>query len=123
MRPRHLELTAFGPYPGTVRIDFDELARDGLFLVHGPTGAGKTSLLDGMTYALYGGVAGTRRNDRLRSDHADPRVQTAVAFEFSLRGTDYRVTRVPPHERAKRTGSGQIQVQTPAFSMTLERRT
>ena len=106
MRPRLLELTAFGPYAGTVRIDFGAFGDDGLFLVHGPTGAGKTTLLDGLTYALYGGVAGTRRSDRLRSDHADPRVATAVALEFSLHGDDYRVTRVPPHERAKKTGPG-----------------
>ena len=106
MRPRRLELSAFGPYPGDVELDFDDLAGEGLFLVHGPTGAGKTSLLDAMTYALYGGVAGARRNDRLRSDHADPRTTTSVAFEFCLRGRDYRITRVPPHERAKKTGTG-----------------
>lgn len=106
MRPRLLELTAFGPYAGDVRLDFDELAGEGLFLVSGPTGAGKTSLLDAMTYALYGGVAGARRTDRLRSDHADPRAVTTVAFEFDLRGRDYRITRTPPHERAKKTGPG-----------------
>ncbi|MPZ71988.1 MAG: AAA family ATPase [Nitriliruptorales bacterium] len=120
MRPRYLGLTAFGPYAGTVRIDFDDLAADGLFLVHGATGAGKTSILDGMTYALYGGVAGTRRNDRLRSDHADPRVQTAVAFEFSLHGNDYRLTRVPPHERAKKAGAGTTR-QKPKATLSVRR--
>ena len=106
MRPHRLELSAFGPYPGDVALDFDDLAGEGLFLVHGPTGAGKTSLLDAMTFALYGGVAGARRIDRLRSDHADLRAVTSVAFEFGLRGQDYRITRVPPHERAKKTGTG-----------------
>jgi exonuclease SbcC len=120
MRPRLLEVTAFGPFPGTVRVDFSELADHGLFLVRGPTGAGKTSLLDAMTYALYGGVAGTRRVDRLRSDHAAPQVHTAVAFEFSLRGEEYRVTRVPPHERAKKTGTGLTKQKAKA---TLSRHT
>lgn len=120
MRPRLLELTAFGPYPGTVRIDFDQLADDGLFVVHGPTGAGKTSLLDAMTYALYGGVAGTRRNDRLRSDHAEPHTTTAVALELALRGEDFRVTRVPPHERAKKTGSGMT-AQKPKATLSVRR--
>ena len=120
MRPRLLELTAFGPYAGTVRIDFGDLGDDGLFLVHGPTGSGKTSILDGMTYALYGGVAGTRRPDRLRSDHADPRTPTAVSFEFSLRGTDYRITRTPPHQRAKKSGSGMTQ-QKPKATLSIAR--
>ena len=109
MRPRLLELTAFGPYAGTVRIDFGDLGGDGLFLVHGPTGAGKTSILDAMTYALYGGVTGTRRADRLRSDHADPHTTTSVALEFTLRGRDYRVTRTPAHQRAKKSGRGVTQ--------------
>ncbi len=117
MRPRRLELTAFGPYAGTVRIDFDDLASNGLFLIHGPTGAGKTSLLDGMVYALYGGVPGTRRNDRLRSDHADPHTTTTVAFEFTLRGRDYRITRTPPHERAKKTGKG-LTAQKPKATLS-----
>src|SRR5688500_4132217 len=66
VRPRRLEITAFGPYADTVRLDFNLLAAEGLFLISGPTGAGKTSLLDAMTYALYGGVAGSRQVDRLR---------------------------------------------------------
>ena len=106
MRPRRLELSAFGPYPRTVAIDFDRVAAEGLFLIHGPTGAGKTSLLDALTFALYGGVPGDRQVDRLRSDHAVPATTTSVALEFSLRGRDYRITRMPPHERAKKTGRG-----------------
>ena len=106
MRPRRLELTAFGPYPGSICLDFDTLAAEGLFVIFGPMGSGKTFLLDAMTYALYGTVPGERQPDRLRSDHADPREQTAVAFEFCVRGDDYRITRVPPHQRAKKTGTG-----------------
>ena len=118
MRPRRLELTAFGPYPEAVSLDFDALGGDGLFLIHGPTGAGKSSLLDAITYALYGGVPGTRRPDGLRSDHADPRTPTSVAFEFTLRGTDYRVTRVPPHERAKKSGTGTT-MQKPKATLSV----
>ena len=120
MRPQLLELTAFGPYAGTVRIDFGDLGDDGLFLVHGPTGAGKTSILDAMTYALYGGVSGTRRPDRLRSDHADPHTTTTVTLEFTLRGDDYRVTRTPPHQRAKKSGSGFTQ-QKPKATLSVRR--
>ena len=118
MRPQLLELTAFGPYAGTVRIDFGDLGGDGLFLVHGPTGAGKTSILDAMTYALYGGVTGTRRPDRLRSDHADPHTTTSVALEFCLRGRDYRITRTPPHQRAKKAGTGVTQ-QKPKATLSV----
>ena len=119
MRPRRLEITAFGPYAEAVTLDFDVLAEEGLFLIHGPTGGGKTSLLDAMTYALYGRPAGDRGIDRLRSDHADPETESRVAFEFCLRGQDYRVSRVPQHERAKRTGRGTTQQKPKA---TLARR-
>lgn len=119
MRPRRLEIAAFGPFAGTETVDFDGLAEAGLFLVSGPTGAGKTSLLDAISYALYGSVPGDRRTDRLRSDHASPRLDTEIAFEFSLGGDDWRVTRKPPHERAKRRGNGTT-VQKP--TATLSRR-
>jgi len=119
MRPRRLEIAAFGPYAGGVMLDFDTLAEEGLFLIHGPTGGGKTSLLDAMTYALYGRPASDRGIDRLRSDHAGPQIESRVAFEFCLRGQDYRVTRVPQHERAKRSGTGTTQQKPKA---TLARR-
>ena len=63
MRLHKLTLTAFGPYPGTEVVDFDELARDGLFLLHGDTGAGKTALLDAVAFALFGAVPGMRALD------------------------------------------------------------
>lgn len=116
MRPRRLVLTAFGPFGGTVDLDFGQLDDAGLFLVHGPTGAGKTSILDGITYALYGEVGGGRQRDRLRSDHAGEYVGTAVAFEFSLRGEDWRVTREPKQERARRRGTGTT-VQAPTATL------
>ena len=107
MRPRRLEATAFGPFATRVEVDFDRLADAGLFLIHGETGAGKTSLLDAMCFALYGSVPGVRTADDLRSDHAArASTETTVSLEFSLRGDDWRVTRTPPHERPKRRGSG-----------------
>ena len=72
MRLHSLSLSAFGPFAGTVDLDLDDVARDGLFLLWGPTGAGKTTLLDAVVFALYGTVPGARGEEkRLRSDHAD----------------------------------------------------
>ena len=73
MRPHRLEITAFGPFADTAIVDFDDLAAAGLVLLHGDTGAGKTSVLDALGYALYGEVPGVRGIKRLRSDHADAR--------------------------------------------------
>lgn len=106
MRPLRLELSAFGPFPGSEVVDFTSLAEAGLFHIAGPTGAGKTSLLDALSYALYGRVPGSRRPDGLRSHHAPAATDTRVALEFSLDGRDWRVTRRPPHQRAKRRGPG-----------------
>ncbi|HEY6794867.1 MAG TPA: AAA family ATPase, partial [Kineosporiaceae bacterium] len=71
MRLHQLTVTAFGPFAGTEHVDFDALAASGLFLLHGPTGAGKTSVLDAVCFALYGSVPGARAGaTRYRSDHA-----------------------------------------------------
>lgn len=118
MRPRRLQFGALGPYPGEVEIDFDALAADGVFLIHGPTGAGKTFLLDALCFALYGDVPGERRSDSLRSDHAPPDASPWVELEFSSQLTRWRVRRVPKHERAKKRGTGTTDV---AGSATLER--
>ncbi|MBW3668287.1 MAG: AAA family ATPase [Actinobacteria bacterium] len=107
MRPRKLEATAFGPFAERVEVDFDRLAGAGLFLIHGETGAGKTSLLDAMCFALYGTVPGVRTADDLRSDHAGGgAAETSVAFEFSVHDGDWRIVRTPQHERAKKRGAG-----------------
>jgi exonuclease SbcC len=107
VRPRRLEATAFGPFAERVEVDFDRLAEAGLFLIHGETGAGKTSLLDAMCFALYGVVPGARTADDLRSDHATRvATETSVTFDFSLRGDDWRITRTPQHERPKKRGPG-----------------
>ncbi len=107
MRLHRLELQAFGPYARPQRIDFDRLAGGGLFLLEGPTGAGKTTILDAITFALYGGLAGQDGgDDRLHSDFADSDIEPLVELEFSVNGVRYQVTRVPEHERRKRRGSG-----------------
>ena len=100
MRLHHLELTAFGPYAATQRIDFARLAASGLFLLEGPTGAGKTTILDAITFALYGGLAGPdAAADRMRSHFAPPDAEPSVTLEFAVRGVAYRLTRVPEHRR------------------------
>jgi DNA repair protein SbcC/Rad50 len=107
MRLHRLELQAFGPYATRQHIDFDRLASGGLFLLEGPTGAGKSTILDAITFALYGGLAGAdAAADRLHSHFADPSLEPSVICEFSLRGVRYLIERVPEHRRPKRRGHG-----------------
>jgi DNA repair protein SbcC/Rad50 len=112
MRLHRLDVTAFGPFAGTETVDFDALAGAGLFLFTGATGAGKTSILDAVCFALYGQVPGARGTARgLRSDHAVDGVAPAVVLEVSLRGRRLRMTRSPAWERPKRRGSGTMTEQ------------
>src|SRR6266704_2012595 len=107
MRLHSLRLQAFGPYATAQHVDFDLLARSGLFLLEGPTGAVKTAILDAITFALYGGLsADSSGADRLHSDFAAPGVEPSVTCEFSLGDTRYRISRVPEHQRPKRRGQG-----------------
>ncbi|QEU96409.1 SMC family ATPase [Streptomyces kanamyceticus] len=111
MRLHRLRLTAFGPFGTTQDIDFDELSSAGLFLLHGPTGAGKTSVLDAVCYALYGSVPGPRQGSGgqgmgLRSDHARQGTRTEVCLELTVAGRRIEVTRQPPWERPKKRGTG-----------------
>ena len=107
MRLHSLELTAFGPYAQMQRLDFGRLSSSGLFLLEGPTGSGKTTILDAITFALYGGLAGDESaEDRLRSHFAAPDAEPSVSLEFSVRGVRHRLTRVPEHRRPKRRGDG-----------------
>ena len=106
MRPHRLELEAFGPYAEPVVVDFDPLAREGLFLIHGSTGAGKTFLLDALCFALYGEVSGERSVKGLRSHHAPPGAVPRVALEFSAAGGRWRVERQPACEVPRSRGEG-----------------
>lgn len=115
MRPRRLELTALGSYGDTVVVDFDALAPYGLFHVHGPTGAGKSSLLDGLCFALFGTVAAPRRADGLRSHHAVGATEAVATLDFSCGDRDYRIVRTPTQWRAKKRGAGSTEQRTTAF--------
>ncbi|GAA2067854.1 hypothetical protein GCM10009801_15600 [Streptomyces albiaxialis] len=108
MRLHRLTLTAFGPFGGTHEVDFDTLSSAGLFLLHGATGAGKTSVLDAVCYALYGGVPGARQQPggTLRSDHAEPRVLTGVTLELTVAGRRLEISRSPEQMRPKARGTG-----------------
>jgi DNA repair protein SbcC/Rad50 len=119
MRLHMLEIRAFGPYAAPQRIDFDLLTASGLFLLEGPTGAGKSTILDAVTFALYGGLAGEEAGeDRLRSHFAGPAAEPSAILEFSVRGARYRITRVPEHRRPKKRGEG---FTTEASRVHLER--
>ena len=106
MKPTALVLSGWGPYKGVERADFEAMQR-GLFLISGPTGAGKTTIFDGITFALYGEVSGSiREKDSLRSDFADASTPTYATLTFSHRGKQYRVTRNPKYDRPKLKGEG-----------------
>ncbi|MGL5816984.1 MAG: AAA family ATPase [Phycicoccus sp.] len=119
MRLHRLEAQAFGPFAERVAIDLDELGTAGLFLVHGPTGSGKTSLLDAVCFALYADVPGARSKRGLRSDHAAPDAIPQVVLELTAGGRRLRVTRSPEWQRPKRRGTGTRKVQA---SVLLEER-
>jgi DNA repair protein SbcC/Rad50 len=105
VRIHRLEIEAFGPFAGVQAIDFDQLSAQGLFLLNGPTGAGKTSVLDAICFALYGSVPGARQEGkRLRSDHADAAAEPRVVCEFSARGRRFEVTRSPAWDRPSARG-------------------
>lgn len=107
MRIHRLEIQAFGPFADRQHIDFDELAAQGLFLLNGPTGAGKSSILDAICYALYGSVPGVRQNaKRLRSDHAPDGLVPEVICEFSVGSRRLEVTRNPSWQRPAKRGTG-----------------
>ncbi|UQS86091.1 SMC family ATPase (plasmid) [Nicoliella spurrieriana] len=106
MKPITLKLTNFGPYEHEV-IDFTKLDTAALFLISGPTGSGKTTIFDAITFALYGvGASDDRPVEELRSDFADLEAKTAVDFEFSHQGKNYLIHREPKQVRSKKRGSG-----------------
>ncbi|MET0842653.1 MAG: SMC family ATPase [Mycetocola sp.] len=107
MKIQRLTVTGFGPYKDEQRIDFERFDDDGIFLITGKTGAGKSSLLDAICFALYGSAP---RYDgaqpKLRSDYCELGDPTWVELEFRISGTSYRVRRAPEYERPKKSGSG-----------------
>ena len=107
MKPISLTIEAFGPYRDSVTLDFSALQDHSMFLISGPTGAGKTSILDAMVYALYGEPSGeVRKTDAIRSDFAEPQRMTRVDFSFAIGEAQYRVERLPKQWVAKKRGTG-----------------
>ncbi len=107
MRPIRLSIQAFGPFAAKEVVDFTILGMSPLFLINGPTGAGKSSILDAICFALYGETTGSERTgDQMRCDYAKPELLTEIEFEFELAGKTYLVTRSPDQEVPKKRGEG-----------------
>ncbi len=108
MRPLKLTISAFGSYADKTEIDFEKLGKSGLYLITGDTGAGKTTIFDAITYALYGEASGDNRDDpkMFRSQAAKPSTPTEVSLEFEYSGKIYTVRRNPEYERPKAKGDG-----------------
>lgn len=119
MKPISLRMEAFGPYGTVAEVDFGPLADVGLFVVSGPTGAGKSTIFDAICFGLYGSLSGARQGHvDVRSHYADPAADCVVEFVFDVQGQRWKVVRQPAQTRQKRRGRGMT--ERPAEA-TLER--
>ena len=114
MRPLRLTMNAFGPYAKRQVIDFEDLKGRRLFLIHGPTGGGKTTILDAICYALYGETSGERKGEQMRSHLASADTLTEVELEFAVSEKRYRARRSPRQKRPKKRGEGDVEVNPEA---------
>ncbi len=119
MRLHHLTVEAVGPFAGRHEIDLDELSAGGLFLLEGPTGSGKSTLIDALTFGLYGTLGSPARDDRLPSAHAPGR-EPVIELVFSTGAGIFRVRRTPAFERPKRRGEGTTRQNATAKLWRLE---
>ena len=109
MRPLNLKMSAFGPYKGEVSADLDLLGEKGLYLITGDTGAGKTTIFDAISFAIYGEPGGnSRKASMMRSKYADDDTATLVDLTFLYREKEYRVVRNPEYERPAKRGDGTV---------------
>ena len=107
MKPINLVISAFGPYKDKVTIDFTKLGENGIFLITGDTGAGKTSIFDAISFAIFGEVSGSNRPiQSVRSDFAEPDIETFVELEFIHKNKTYKILRNPSYEKPKKKGEG-----------------
>lgn len=107
MKPLKLTMCAFGPYKSNVEIDFEKLGKNGIFLVTGDTGAGKTTIFDAISFSLFGEVSGSNRLvTSLRSDFAENNEDTYAELKFEHKGIIYKIRRTPTYERLKARGEG-----------------
>ena len=107
MRLHRLSMTAIGPFAGQVEVDFSRFGASGLFLLEGPNGSGKTTVLDAISFALYGKLAQrSAAVERLKSQHAAPAAEPVVELVFETQSGLYRVRRTPSHQRPKKKGTG-----------------
>lgn len=115
MKPQKLTVSAWGPYPGEIQIDFQKVGEGGLFLITGPTGSGKTTLFDAISYALYGEVSGSiREENSVRCSFAKPENETFVELEFTHQGKTYHIRRTPRYLRPKKKGNGEVEQKAQA---------
>lgn len=111
MRPLKLVISAFGPYAGRTELPMEKLGNSGLYLITGDTGAGKTTIFDAITYALYGEASGkSRESSMFRSKYADPNTPTEVELTFVHGGKEYRIKRNPKYMRPAKRGGGMTEV-------------
>ena len=107
MKPLKIKISAFGPYKNCIDIDFEKLGESGIFLITGDTGAGKTTIFDSISFALFGEVSGSNRPvPSVRSDFADNDTETFVELEFTHKNKKYKIRRNPAYERTKKRGEG-----------------
>ncbi|TDL34943.1 SMC family ATPase [Jeotgalibacillus sp. S-D1] len=115
MKPIELKMQAFGPYAKVETIDFRQLENRTMFVISGKTGSGKTTIFDGIAFAIYGKTSGEERTGTdLRSQFADPFLPTEVSLEFSLKNSIYKIIRSPQQEKRKARGDGYTTINTKA---------